>query len=72
MKAYAVLNNHPRAAAVANAAELKAMVGQGPAQPYPRQLVTAYPQVAEASRDTQVGTLLDEPKSASRTRNGGS
>lgn len=47
MKAYAVLNNHPRAGAVANAAQLKAMTGQDAATAYPDSMIAAYPDLAQ-------------------------
>lgn len=46
VKAYAVLNNHPRAGAVANAAQLRAMTGQDAPQTYSASMTTAYPDLA--------------------------
>lgn len=47
MRAYAVLNNHPRAGAVANAAQLRALTGRDAVQPYPDSMIDAYPELAQ-------------------------
>jgi uncharacterized protein YecE (DUF72 family) len=41
-RVYAVLNNHPRAGAVANAAALKVLTGQPDEHPYPPSLTAVY------------------------------
>jgi uncharacterized protein YecE (DUF72 family) len=47
LRGYAVLNNHPRAGAVANAADLKALTHQPAGPGYPEALVAVYPRLSE-------------------------
>lgn len=58
MRVHAVLNNHPHAGAVANAAHLREMTGGDAEKPYPNSLVAVYPDLAQIPSRTTAGADL--------------
>jgi len=59
LRTYAAFNNHPRAAAVANAAQTKHLLNQLPKRAYPASLLAAYPELSQVVASPTASAVPD-------------